>query len=292
MFNHGKFNIKRFNLPSADNTEIEYRDDLTSALKALVEMGQNFHLMDQHSGQISAAVSFGALIDASVSGGDTLSTAVKLFADYGITAALSDSLSAAVKMLIYSILDAQSGTVNAAALMGAKIVASASGGEELSANAALLIECIETAQCINTVKNKTKLSIDHYIIDALQGLIKQRAALGENIYINPDMTGVIKQIAALGANFKSAEIYFDETLNSLIATAIFDTLILKVDLTIPAGGKLVIDSENYNVLLNNANAIDKHSGTWAFLSRTVDKITFRPKGANVAISMLYTERYL
>lgn len=233
MFNHGKFNIKRFNLPSADNTEIVYRDDLSSALKALVDFGQNYHLQETQSGDVNAAVIVGSLIDASASGGDALSTLVKLKADYIEAEQLSDSFSARVL-----------------------------------------------------------LSINHHIMQTMSGIIKQRAALGENIYIAPDMTGLVEQIAALGASFTAAAIYFDETLNCLIATAIFDTLILKVDLTIPAGGKLVIDSDNYNVLLNAVNAIDKHSGDWVFLSRAVDKITFRPYGANVKISMLYTERYL
>lgn len=233
MFNHGKFNIKRFNLPSAEGNDIVYRDDLASALKALVDMGQNIHLKEQQSGTISAEVLAGGLVDASASGGEVLSVLAALKADYipQITA---------------------SGIVNARAV----------------------------------------LSVDHFIEATLSGLVNNSAALGENIYIAPDMTGIIKQIAALGASFTEGQIYFDETLNCLIATAIFDTLILKVDLSIPAGGKLVIDSDNYNVLLNNANAIDKHSGAWVFLSRAVDKIEFRPKGTAIAISMLYTERYL
>lgn len=233
MFNHGKFNIKRFNLPSADNTEIVYRDDLSSALKALIDLGQNYHLQEKQSGSVNAAIIVGSLIDASALCGDALSALVKLKADYIEAEQLSDSFSARVL-----------------------------------------------------------LSVNHYITQTISGIIKQRAALGENIYIAPDMTGIVEQIAALGASFTAGAIYFDETLNCLIATAIFDTLILKVDLTIQAGGKLVIDSDNYNVLLNAVNAIDKHSGDWVFLSRAVDKITFRPYGANVKISMLYTERYL
>ena len=68
MFNHGKFNIKRFNLPSADVTDIEYRDDFASALLALVDFGQNVHLQEKQSGDVNAAVIAGALIDASASG--------------------------------------------------------------------------------------------------------------------------------------------------------------------------------------------------------------------------------
>lgn len=233
MFNHGKFNTKRFNLPSAEGNDIVYRDDLASALKALVDMGQNIHLKEQQSGTISAEALVGGLVDASASSGDALSALVSLKADY---------------IPSFSV----SGVVNA----------------------------------------RVKLSADNFVYAMLSGLLKNKSALGENIYIAPDMTGIVEETAALGASFTAAQIYFDETLNCLIATAIFDTLILKVDLTIPAGGKLVIDSDNYNVLLNNANAIDKHSGAWVFLSRAVDKIEFRPKGANVAISMLYTERYL
>lgn len=233
MFNHGKFNIKRFNLPSADVTDIEYRDDFASALLALVDFGQNVHLQEKQSGDVNAAVIAGALIDASASGGDTLSALVKLRADYIVSENLSDSIRAQIK-----------------------------------------------------------LSINHFIVGTLQGIINQRAALGEDIYINPDMTGLVEQITALGASYTASEIYCDETLNCLIATAIFDTLTLKISLQIPEGGKLVIDSDNYNVLLNAENAIDKHSGDWVFLSRAVDKITFRPYGANVKISMLYTERYL
>ncbi len=233
MFNHGKFNIKRFNLPSTDNTDIVYRDDLSSALRALIDLGQDIHLQESQSGDIRAAVVVGSLIDASASGGDALFGVERLKADY-----------------------------------------------------------IEAEQFSDSFRARVPLSINHFIVQTMSGTVRAAAALGENIYIAPDMVGTIEQIAALGVNFRSAEIYFDETLNCLIATAIFDTLILKLDLTIPAGGKLVIDSDNYNVLLNAANAIDKHSGDWVFLSRAVDRITFRPYGSNVKISMLYTERYL
>ena len=93
MFNHGKFNIKRFNLPSADNTEIVYRDDLSSALKALVDLGQNYHLQEKQSGSVNAAVIVGSLIDASALCGDALSALVKLKADYIEAEQLSDSFS-------------------------------------------------------------------------------------------------------------------------------------------------------------------------------------------------------
>ena len=233
MFNHGKFNIKRFNLPSADVTDITFRDDFASALYALVDFGQNVHLHETQSDEFNAAVIAGALIDASGVYKEDVSALVKLRADYIVSDQLSDSISA-----------------------------------------------------------KIKLSINHFVVETLQGIVNQRAALGEDIYITPDITGLVNQLSALGASYTSSEIYFDETLNCLIATAIFDTLVLKIDLQIPAGGTVIIDSDNYNVLLNAANAIDKHSGDWVFLSRAVDKITFRPYGANVAISMLYTERYL
>ena len=233
MFNHGKFNLKRFNLPGEGSAEITFRDQFASAFEALADIGEDIYIDEKHAAEVKGAVVFASLVDAS--------------------GRLSEALS---------------------------------GGASLRCNAVL------SGQLADGFSGRVFLSIDSRIITTLYGQVKAAAALGEDIIVEPEITGIVKAAAALGAKYTSGEISFSETVNSIIATAIFDTVTLRLDLSIPAGGKVVIDSDNYNVLFNGENAIDKHSGEWLFLSRAVDRITFRPYGSNVAISVLYTERYL
>lgn len=74
---------------------------------------------------------------------------------------------------------------------------------------------------------------------------------------------------------------------------IAETLMSFDGMTLPAGGTLIIDAENYNILLNGENAIDKYDGSWLFFDRPLDSVEVdSPTSGNINVSILYRERYL
>lgn len=71
----------------------------------------------------------------------------------------------------------------------------------------------------------------------------------------------------------------------------------ELSLVIPPGATLVIDSENYTVLLDGENVLEAHSGAWPTLSRDLYDIVVEPVGVpegseRLEKKILYTEKYL
>ena len=72
-----------------------------------------------------------------------------------------------------------------------------------------------------------------------------------------------------------------------------EEFIMDLDITIPKGGVLVIDSDNFRVLLNNQNVIKSHSGDWIDkLNRRTKSITILAGGRNLEADIYYQELWL
>lgn len=233
MFNHGKFNLKRFNLPGQETTDIIIRDQFASDFEAITDIGQDIHIVETQNAALSARIVAASLLDGSMSGKEENGTAIIVLCDY-------------------------------------------------------IMEERETAALMASVSP----SLNIYLRDTLREAVKGAPLLGEDITIEPEIIGIVRAAPLLGVSFTAPEVNFEGTFYSIISTAIFDTYTVNIDVTIPVGGKLVIDSDNYTVLLNGENVIDKHSGDWALLSRAVDRMTVTPSGSGITVNMLYTERYL
>lgn len=65
------------------------------------------------------------------------------------------------------------------------------------------------------------------------------------------------------------------------------------DLSIPAGGTLVIDSETFTATLNGVNVIDKYSGVWIELTRKLRGMDISSgTSGTLGVSVLYRDKYL
>lgn len=86
---------------------------------------------------------------------------------------------------------------------------------------------------------------------------------------------------------------YSDVLSSNIIADIFDTEVTTISITIPAGGILEIDSNNYTVYLNNDNVFDSYSGSWVFLDRGVKELVVGVgNGRTIKGNVIYRERYL
>ena len=66
-----------------------------------------------------------------------------------------------------------------------------------------------------------------------------------------------------------------------------------LQLTIPPGGELRIDSEIFIVLLNGENALHTQSGDWINISRDLLRLIVESaSGGQLQGQLIYTERYL
>lgn len=121
-----------------------------------------------------------------------------------------------------------------------------------------------------------------------------------HVYLSADMYCTIKAPCEFSSACVGSKDYYDviltpyEILYGSVGSLTFDYKYINIDVVIPPGGVLIIDSDNYNVLLNEENVIDKQSGSWLDeLTRNTFDITI---GSGITGELegklLFTERYL
>ena len=78
-----------------------------------------------------------------------------------------------------------------------------------------------------------------------------------------------------------------------VTSVILENEKITINATIPANGRLEIDSDIFTVLINGENALHLHSGEWLFLDRDIESISIDSgTGGELTGSIIYNERYL
>lgn len=80
---------------------------------------------------------------------------------------------------------------------------------------------------------------------------------------------------------------------ALIAAESLEEIVLTLDCDIPADSVLLIDSDNFRVLMDEKNAIKYHSGDWIdALSRSTKEIVIEAGGSTFTATIYYQELWL
>jgi hypothetical protein len=85
---------------------------------------------------------------------------------------------------------------------------------------------------------------------------------------------------------------WDEMLESVIDSVTVSYQDVFLDLDIPPGGELRIDSDYFNAILNKENVIHKYNGDWITLDRNAKQISIDGGGVPLYGEIIYTEKYL
>ena len=125
-------------------------------------------------------------------------------------------------------------------------------------------------------------------------IVSNNASIGANYCPVVNYNETVNAVTALGAKiYPEVEGY--ELISESASLENIDTKTCVLTLTLRPSQVLIIDANNYNVLLNNQNAIEVQSGDWIDeLNRNTTDITISAASgvANLSASILYTERYL
>lgn len=115
-----------------------------------------------------------------------------------------------------------------------------------------------------------------------------------NLCLTSDLMEEVDADTALGANFYVlAEGY--ELISESASLENVETKVCVLNVTLQPSQVLIIDANTYNVLLDQQNAIDIHSGDWIDeLNRNTTELKIGAASgvANLSATILYTERYL
>ncbi len=118
-------------------------------------------------------------------------------------------------------------------------------------------------------------------------------------YLSADMNMTVGQmLEALdskvsgGVDIPLKHIYSEALGVTIDATTLTKEVIL-LNVTIPPGGKLVIDSDLYTAILDDENVLHLHKGDWVWLERNLINIAVDSgTGGALTGKVIYNERYL
>lgn len=120
-----------------------------------------------------------------------------------------------------------------------------------------------------------------------------KAEIGLNEMEADIIAARLAQDSFLSFDYPSAAIEISAIIDSQLTSILFNVTSAEYEITIPPGSTLVIDSNNYVVLLDGENVIWCQSGDWLFLNRnTYDIVLDFVGGQSTTQKILYTERWL
>lgn len=122
--------------------------------------------------------------------------------------------------------------------------------------------------------------------------LNAKITLFKNILLNEEyedgLTQKLKMSKDLYLQFIGTDL-----LGSKIMANLYDTEQSTINITIPPGGVLEIDSETYTVYLNDTNVFDSYTGAWVMFDRDTTELTLGVgNGRVISGDILYRERYL
>lgn len=117
--------------------------------------------------------------------------------------------------------------------------------------------------------------------------------LSINIHTSFDTSGTVLGSSAICKNLSDSEIFATEVFLSTVVGGTVEDFVLAIDISIPPGGELRIDSDNYTVLLNGENVLYAQSGYWPVLSRELTQMTVDSgTGGEMTGEIVYSELWL
>lgn len=103
----------------------------------------------------------------------------------------------------------------------------------------------------------------------------------------------MKSLAKLVKDIQFQGEFATEVLLASVGGGKVENQIVTINASIPPGGELRINSENFTVLLNGENILYAQEGTWPILSRELAKVTIDSgSGGTMTGEVVFTERWL
>jgi hypothetical protein len=143
------------------------------------------------------------------------------------------------------------------------------------------------------IQNRIQISSNLQVAFIGNEAIQNRSSFVKNFSVVSNMQELIYINALLSKNVYIRNVYSEDIL-AIVTSRIIDHDRISINVTIPPGGELRIDSDNYTVTLNGQNIIAQQSGDWIWLTRNVISMQVSTNMPSNPLSgqLLYTEKYL
>lgn len=144
------------------------------------------------------------------------------------------------------------------------------------------------------------LDAENYLSPKVLDRLSPAAILSAAANLSPNVRDSVQASAEIGGEFYLGNVVIDPeaiTVYGIFGAAVtaenLSEVVLTFSCSIPAKGTLVIDSDNFRVLLNGNNAIKYHSGDWIDeLCRDTKSIKIESGGTTLTAEIYYQELWL
>lgn len=144
----------------------------------------------------------------------------------------------------------------------------------------------------DSLHNESYISENSNIVNLFDNLLEQDVYVVKDIKDKTELRAALKNESIAYKNV-TEENTLTEMLNCNISSSILEEEVVTIQVTIPPGGELRMDSDLFSVALNGVNILHLHQGDWIYLDRkTTDIKIGTGTGGKLEGKILYKERYL
>lgn len=312
MFNNIRYDLTRYSVGS-DQKTIDITETFSAALNAVAGAAIPVEYRDRFAAAVRGYVQGTVSVISSMTVHSPLIAETIMSANIITAATLADTIKASARVSAnIAAAIASADELHTSARISVNLPAAASMAEDVTAAAEMLANVITAAELADELHAMASMSanevIEHSFFDALhanaygqkntpavlESLDKLTAAVKglKNIPAPLKLRDILTASAAGSKNVPVAAMASEALLTVLSATS-QTTETATVQITIPPGGELRIDSELFLVLLNGENVLYAQSGDWINVSRNLLRLIVESaKGGKLTGQLIYTERYL
>ena len=172
---------------------------------------------------------------------------------------------------------------------------------------------ITTADILNQMNHDVFMMANSVVEDTFISFVFETVRASQDIYLNVVSDTDVRSTCYLSVdtptslssseevfgsssackNITDSGIFPTEILLSDVGGGTVEDFLLSIGISIPPGGELRIDSENYTVTLNGENVLYAQSGYWPVLSRELAQMTVDSgTGGKMTGEIVFAERWL
>lgn len=128
--------------------------------------------------------------------------------------------------------------------------------------------------------------------DTVETVLMSRSTAGQKIHFTDYYDAVFLVMIEGGKDLVFDELH-TTSLESTAGGSKVDIYTMTFALTLPAGGELLINTEDYEVYIGTVNALEYQHGDWLTIDRDTLSLTIESgTGGSISGNLAYTERYL
>ena len=153
---------------------------------------------------------------------------------------------------------------------------------------------IDGMSATETVTTEAAIRSESYLTVIAAETVTQQTSLGANIYVKGTGSELITA-EAITDKETYIEVFAYELVSGSVASEDNEIHVCEINLTLQPGQRLVVDSGDYYVWLDNEIALDAQRGVWIDdldRSTTSISVTAASGVSNLTASILYREQYL